>query len=81
MLAALFDALARFAGLCDRLLSFARDNRLIALGERREREKVLTREKEILTRVITIDDEVAAFHRRHPDDTAFDASFERKDDA
>ena len=81
MLAAIFDALVRFAGLFDRLLSFVRDNRLIALGEHRAREQVLTRAKETLTRVKTIDNEVAAFHRRHPDDTAFDASFERRDDA
>ncbi len=81
MLAALFEALVRLARLFDNLASCLRDNRLIALGEQRAREEALTRQGEILTRVKIIEKEVAAIHRRHLDDSAFDGSFERKDDA
>jgi hypothetical protein len=80
VLAALFEMLLRLTGLFDRLLSCLRDNRLIALGEQRARGEVLTRQEEIITRVKNIDNEVAAIHRRHLDDSAFDGSFERKDD-
>ncbi len=80
MLAAIFDAIARFTEFFHALLSHVRDNRLIELGEQRAREQSLTRVKETLMRAKNIDNETAASHRRHLDDTAFDASFERKDD-
>jgi hypothetical protein len=81
VLAAIFDAIARFAELLHALLSHVRDNRLIALGEQRAREQALARVKETLMRAKAIDNETAASHRRRLDDAAFDASFERKDDA
>ena len=81
MLAAIFDAIARLAEFFSALLSHVKDNRLIELGEQRAREQSLTRVRETLLRAKTIDNETAASHRRRLDDTAFDASFERKDDA
>ena len=81
MLPALFEAFVRLAGLFDRLLSCVKDNRLIALGEQRARGEVLSRREEIIAQVKTIENEAAAIHRRHLDDSAFDGSFKRKDDA
>lgn len=70
MFAALFGALMRITGFLDGLLSYLKDKRLIALGEHRAREQVLSRLRETLTRVKTIDNDVA-----------FDASFKRTDEA
>jgi hypothetical protein len=81
MFAALFSALMRITGFLDGLLSYLRDNRLIALGEHRATEQTLSRLRETLIRVKTINNDVAALHRRRVDDSAFDASFKRTDDA
>ena len=54
---------------------------MIALGERQATARALKRQSEILAQVKTIDNDVTAIHRRHVDDSAFDTSFERKDDA
>jgi len=81
MLAALLNAFLRITRLFDRLLSYLRDKRLIALGEHRATEQALTRLRETLKRVKTINNDVAALHRRRVDDSAFDTSFKRTDDA
>ena len=81
MLAALLNAFVRITGFFDGLLSYLRDKRLIALGEQRATEQILARMRDTLSRVKKIDNDVAALHRRRVDDSAFDASFKRRDEA
>jgi hypothetical protein len=81
MLAAFIDGLLHLAEICGSLLSRLRDDRLIALGEHRAKEKIFTRLNDALRRVKAIDAKITTIHRRHADDSAFDTTFERKDDA
>lgn len=67
--------------LFDRLLTLFSDNRMIARGEQQATERALKGQSKMLAQVKTIDNDVTAIHRRHVDDSAFDTSFERKDDA
>lgn len=80
MLAFLINAALCLMKLFNALLSHARDSRLIALGEHRATEQALIRLKNTILRAKKIDTGVAALHRRHADDSAFDGSFKREDD-
>ena len=81
LFSAVLSALPHLLALFDRLLALFSDNRMIARGEQQAAEHALKRQSKMLTQVKTIDNDVTAIHRRHVDDSAFDTSFKRKDDA
>lgn len=80
MFSALLSALPNLIALLGRLVALFSDNRMIALGERQATARALKRQSEMLAQAKTIDNDVTTIHRRHVDDSAFDTSFERKDD-
>jgi hypothetical protein len=81
MFSALLSALPNLIALLGRLVALFSDNRMITLGERQATARALKRQSEMLAQAKTIDNDVTTIHRRHVDDSAFDTSFERKDDA
>lgn len=81
MLSTVLSALLHMIALINRLIALISDHRMIALGEKKATEQALKHQSEMLVQARSIENDVTARHRRHVDDSAFDSSFERKDDA
>jgi hypothetical protein len=81
LFSAVLSALPHLIALFDRLFAFFSDNRMIARGEQQATERALKRQSRMLAQAKRIENDVTAKHRRHVDDSAFDTSFERRDDA
>jgi hypothetical protein len=81
MLSTFLSTLPHMIALINRLIALISDHRMIALGEKKATEQALKHQSEMLVQARSIENDVTARHRRHVDDSAFDSSFERKDDA
>lgn len=81
MLSTFLSTLPHMIALINRLIALISDHRMIAFGEKKATEQALKHQSEMLVQAKSIKNDVTARHRRHVDDSAFDSSFERKDDA
>lgn len=81
MWSTVLSVLPNLIALLNRLIVLFGDNRMIALGEQQAEKRALERQSKMLRRAKTIENDVATRHRRHVDDSAFDSSFERGNDA